>query len=211
MPADRLYLFNPEWQPVAQIGDFVVLIRETGERIFMRLDFVGAIPLVNQVDFGAVNNGITTVAARALVSGVDILELGPDGFLQTRFLLDPRDFAGVTPDADISVGVFQPGPADARWGTLNAVGRWDITAQHLWTSLAPTEIFSYKDQTPLFSVTNNSGGNIAASRISFFAWKYLGELLDAPPDLVDVVQTRSGVVVQIPVGPRRGRTSFAGP
>ena len=207
MPDERLYLFNPEWQPVAVVGDYVSLIRETGVRIYMRLEFIGALPLLGAVDFGTVANGATSTAARALISSTDILVVGPDEFLQTRMQLDRRDFGGLNPDADASIQVFQPGPADARWATLNQIGRWDITAQDMWTSLHPTELFSYHDQTPMFTVTNNSGSSMTTTRVNFYAYRYLGEVLAAAPERSDVVQTRAGVIVQIPVGPRRGRTS----
>ena len=207
-PSSNLYPYSPDWQPVAQIGDYVALIRQGTEPQPMLLKGVFAIPLLGEVDFGAVNNGVTTATAKALISGADILEVGPDEFLQIRFALNPTDFTG-SPAADISLAVWQPGPAQQRWATNGQVGRWDIFAQNMWTSLAPTELYSYYDQTPQFAVTNDSGGNIANSRVRFFAWHYVGKLLSDDPDLAALSLAPSGHLILVPIVPKLGRTSIA--
>lgn len=203
--------FNPEWQPVANIGDYVALQRGAGSgaEVWMKLLGIFAAPLIDEVDFGAVNAGITSPAAQALVGSADVLQVGPDEFLQIRFQLSPADFQGFLPAQDRYVTVFQPGPAEQHWTTLTAVARWDIVAQNYWTTLHPTELFSYSDETPQFSITNEAGNaNMATSLVRFFAWRYLGQRLgNDRPSEEEVRASPSGRVLFIPVSPRRGATA----
>ena len=206
------YPYKTQFEPARQIGDFVELMRMSGDAIDMRIEYIEPLALLgefNVIQTGTVINGATSSITKALISGADIIQSGPDEFYQLRFGLNPTDWAAVS-TADIKLNLYQPGPGQSRWAGALAVGAWDMTGQNYWTSLHPTETFSWWTDTPQFSVTNNSGATISNARVRVWAWRFAGEVMkraDMKPE--DIVGSPSGILNYIPIGPRPARRTVA--
>lgn len=198
----RLHPYRVDFEPVALAGDYVTLLR--GQDVVQkRVRAVYALPFMGEVDFGAVVAAATVGPAQALIGGVDIFQVGPDEFIQSRLELNPTDFTAQT----MILGAYLPGPATAMWSTLGALANWNITAQLLWTSLHPTELFSYWQDTPQFAITNGSGGNMGTSRVRFMGWRYLCDPADHAPTATELTSAPQGRPIILPVAAQRGRTA----
>lgn len=210
-------LYRPEWRPVVNVGDVVDLLDSAVQRLLL-VEHIEMKPFA-VIDWGSVLSTVTIAAKAALnASSQDILAVGPDQFAQTRIRLDPRDFlSNPTSGNPTLVQAYQPGPAAQRWANIYQVYSWDAISQAYWASLnqSPTELFSYYDQTPNYSVINNSGATQATSRIWFMQIVYTGMPLGSDPNdaavQAAVAKSMLGYVAQIPVAVKQVRNRANNP
>lgn len=208
-------LYRPEWKPVVNIGDVVDLLMPSQQQILL-IDHIEMKPF-QVIDWGTVNNAATIAAKQALnAQNQDILAVGPDQFIQIRVRLDPRDFlVNPTSGNPTLLQAYQPGPAAQRWATIYQSYSWDAINQAYWPSLQPTELFSYYDQTPEYSVINQSGANQTTSRIWFQTIVYSGTQLGGDPGDAKVTRAvgRSMLqfLAQIPVAVKQTRNRANSP
>lgn len=211
------YQYKTEFEPVVRMGDYVEMIRIGGDAIDLRVDYVEGLGMLgefNVIQSGTVPAGATSPVTKALIGGQDILQAGPDEFYQLRYQLNPTDWTAPS-TADIKLNLYQPGPGQSRWSAALAVGFWDITAQNYWTSLHPTETYTWWTDTPQFSVTNNTAGTLSNARVRVFAWRFAGEVLQPSKPGQSAVtpamyaNSPSGILNFMPVGPRSNRRTVA--
>lgn len=198
----RLYPYRVDFEPVALAGDYLVLLRGP-DIVYKRVRAVFALPFMGEVDFGAVAAGAQVGPAPALISGVDIFMVGPDEVVQSRLELNPNDFV----DQLDTLTTYLPGPATALWSTLGTLATWNITAQLLWTSLHPTEVFSYWQDTPQFRVVNGSAAPMGSSLVRFMGFRYLCDPADHAPTPAELATSPQGRPIYLPVAAQQGRTA----
>lgn len=207
--------YRPNFEPVVEIGDVVDLIQTQGQHVYLEVEYIDARPKLNEVDFGALANGGTIDFVAALVANQDVLQCGWNEFLQLRWALNPNDFV-IPPNLPVvnpaQVYMSEPYGGNPRWNEQNNSSWWDIRAQNLWDTLAPTEVFSYYNQTPQFKLVNNTGSDMAHTRISFYGIAYIGTVLgvQAPPApaIAETHASKSiaGRIVPLPISARTGQS-----
>lgn len=202
------YLYDPSWRPRLSPGDIVVLMIPGGPRCH-RVDFVEALPKLQNYDLargsGVANGASTSPSTIQNSSAQDVLAVGPDEWVQSRVALDELDWLdtnGTTQPAQLTI--WQPGAGQGRLLTLYKQAFWDVRAQNRWTSLAPTEMWQWYNQTSQYEATNNTGVTMSYARINAYGWHYAGEFLASfdpqtaqPSDKDGVTGKTAGEIMQM--------------
>lgn len=222
------YPFNPRFfGPVAFGGDYVVLQPSSDPAQWVYGEVLGYnIDPSNEVNFGAVTNGTESTPAQALTSSQDQLAVGLAEFVQGRFKLDTRDFAGAAPGSDAVVKLWQPGGGSNSWQTANAVYSFAPSQQIDWGAYSHwTEFYYQGTTTPFFSVKNQTSGTLTNTRIVFSLIHYWFRRFGAgpanrPPDVdtplntgavrKGVRSTPSGQIIPIPLAAFAGTGTSPG-
>lgn len=209
--AYRSHIYQQTWQPILNVSDVAILLRSTDDLV-LRVTHIEMKP-ATVIDFGSCAAGVTIPAQAAVnASGQDVNQTGPDQFTQTRLRLDPRDFLTNPASGNPAyLQAYQPGPSLTRWALPYQVYAWDPITQSYWTSLNPTELFTWYTDSPQFSITNPAGNaTMNNTRVWFYQVTYTGEPIGQDPNgdtaRSFIEKSNYGKPIYVPVAVKQART-----
>lgn len=157
--------FKAVFEPVVNTDENVAVLITTGKWKYYKVDYIEALPPSPDLVVDIISeSGETTIAAGGQIKeqSVDVLEVEEDEMAQVRFF--PLD--------DVYITVNQPHAKKRHW-VKNKTLRIDKLTRIYDPELKTTEIFSYEDDYPVFTVDNPGQYDIGKARIQFFGYKFI--------------------------------------
>lgn len=169
-------MYQPQFSPVVNIGENYSVITAQGSERYFECVYVEGLPASLDLiqDFGSINSGSTDSANKLTIlemEGSSKLETDISEVFQLRF----------RPIDDCSITTKLPA-AQSRFKTRNSEIRVDYNTEERDPTLKTTELYIYEDDTIYMDVYNPTQYTLTKSRVQFWGWRIVGELLPKIPD-----------------------------
>ena len=166
------FAFKEEFEPVVNVGEILHPLPMQGkdmDKLYVKVLYIEALPY-HERDFGPIGAGLTTGVTELIDVYMDDNELG-----QFRF---------VVVDDDVEIFWFAQPQASRRWVTENtqwgSLAEWaDPRNNPMMEKYHLHEFFQWEDDRCWVDLT--TVGGVAASRIGFYGFRYVVEVLDKVP------------------------------
>ena len=169
-------MYQPEFSPAVSIEQNYAILTTSGVWRYYNTVYVEPLPASIDLikDFGSIS---ASSVSRA--NEVSILEM--EGSAKTETDISEVAQVRFYPLDDITITTKQPN-AMSRFKTKTTEIRVDYNTIQADPTLKSTEIFVYEDDVVYMDVYNLTNYDINQSRVQFFGWRIVGQLLDKKPE-----------------------------